>query len=510
VQYAIATASMCPIEDFPVVVLATQGCQEYPETLIHLWALGTMRYLTLAFAALLLAGPHAVGQETAPADALLLEVNGAIGPAVSDFIERGIERATADGNRAVILKMDTPGGLDTSMRVIIKSILASPIPVVVYVAPSGARAASAGTYILYASHYAAMAPATNLGAATPVPIGPGMTPPGGDEGSSDKKDPEKSTDDDKKDSDEGKDFDKEPVSPQKAMGRKVVNDAVAYIRGLAELRGRNAEWAEEAVRMGASLSASEALEKNVIDAMAEDVDELLAKLDGQKIKIRDAEITLDTGDWTVETVEPDWRSKLLAVITNPNVAYILMLLGIYGLFFELYNPGALVPGIVGAISLVLALYAFHVLPVNYAGVALILIGVALIVTELFLPSFGVIGIGGVAAFVIGSIILMDTDVEGFTVSMPLVITVGVAAAALFSATVLLAVRQRERPIVSGREEMIGATAEALGSFSESGQVRAHGEIWSARVSEPVVRGQSLRIKNIDGLILEVEPDREEN
>jgi len=457
-----------------------------------------MRYLTLVIVALLLAGPHAAGQETVPADALLLEVDGAIGPAVSDFIERGIERATADGNRAVILRMDTPGGLDTSMRVIIKAILASPVPVIVYVAPSGARAASAGTYILYASHYAAMAPATNLGAATPVPIGPGMTPPGDDGGSPAKKD-----------SEETADRDQEPVSPQKAMARKVVNDAVAYIRGLAELRGRNVEWAEEAVRMGASLSADEALARNVIDAMAKDIDELLEKLDGRKIQIRDAELTLETGDWTIETVEPDWRSKLLAVLTNPNVAYILMLLGFYGLIFELYNPGAVIPGIVGAISLVLALYAFHVLPVNFAGVALILIGVALIVTELFLPSFGAIGIGGVAAFIIGSIILMDTDVEGYMVSMPLVVTVGGAAAALFAATVLLAVRQRKRPVVSGREEMIGAMAEALESFSETGQVRAHGEIWSARARQPVTLGQTLCIRNIDGLILEVEPVPEE-
>ena len=447
-----------------------------------------MRYWTLAIVALLLAGPHAVGQETARADALLLKVDGAIGPAVSDYLERGIERATAGGYQAVILKMDTPGGLDTSMRVIIKSILASPIPVIVYVSPGGARAASAGTFILYASHYAAMAPATNLGAATPVPIGPGTTPPGDDKASPGQKDPEESGD-----------GDKEPVSPQKAMGRKVVNDAVAYIRSLAELRGRNAEWAEEAVRMGASLSAEEALAKNVIDAMADDIDELLAKLDGRKIQIRDTELTLDTGDWTVETLEPDWRTQLLAVLTNPNVAYILMLLGIYGLILELYNPGAMVQGIVGAISLVLALYAFHVLPVNYAGVALILIGFELIVAEIFLTSFGGIG----------SIILMDTDVEGYRVSMPLVITVGVAAAALFTATVLLAARQRKRPIVSGREEMIGARAEALESFSETGQVRAHGEIWSARTSRPVVLGQSLRIMDIDGLILEVEPLREE-
>ena len=457
-----------------------------------------MRYLTLVILALVLASPQAVEQEKAPADALMLDVDGAIGPAVSDFIERGIERAATEGNRAVILRIDTPGGLDTSMRVIIKSILASPIPVIVYVAPSGARAASAGTYILYASHYAAMAPATNLGAATPIPIGPGMTPPGG-EG---QKPAEKDSEGLEKD-------DKEPVSPQLAMGRKVVNDAVAYIRALAELRDRNADWAEEAVRVGASLSAEEALAQNVIDAIANDVEDLLTKLDGKKITIRDAELTLDTEGWTTETVEPDWRSELLAIITNPNVAYILMLLGIYGLFFELYNPGAFVPGIVGAISLVLALYAFHVLPVNYAGVALILIGVALIVTELFLPSFGALGIGGVIAFTIGSIILMDTDVEGYTVSMTLVITVAITAAALFSATVLLAVRQRTRPIVSGREEMIGAIAEALEPFSESGQVRAHGEIWSAHATRPVTPGEKLRIKSIDGLILEVEPIREE-
>lgn len=454
-----------------------------------------MRYLTLVIFALVLGIPHALGQETAPADALLLDIRGPIGPAVSDYVERGIERASAGGNRAAILRMDTPGGLDASMRVIIKSILASPVPVIAYVAPSGARAASAGTYILYASHYAAMAPATNLGAATPVPIAPAMTPPGGERpGPAEKGSGE---------------ADEEPVSPQLAMGRKVVNDAVAYIRGLAELRGRNADWAEEAVRKGASLSAEEALANDVIDAIADDVEELLMTLDGVKITIGDAELTLDTGGWTVETVVPDWRSELLAIITNPNVAYILMLLGIYGLFFELYNPGGLVPGIVGAISLVLALYAFHVLPVNYAGVALILIGIALIVTELFLPSFGAIGIGGVVAFTIGSIILMDTEVEGYTVSMALVVSVAVAAAALFSATVLLAVRQRSRPVVSGREEMIGATAEALEAFAESGQVRAHGEIWSARADEAIAEGQTLRIKSIDGLTLEVEPVREE-
>ena len=459
-----------------------------------------MRYSIVAILALLaLAGVQVTGQETRHADALLLEIDGAIGPAVSDFVERGIERAQDEGAQAVIIRMDTPGGLDTSMRVIIKSILASSVPVIVHVAPSGARAASAGTYILYASHFAAMAPATNLGAATPVPIGPGMTP-SGDEGGSAKKGEK---DGDANDGDE-------PASPQKAMGRKVVNDAVAYIRSLAELRGRNAEWAEKAVRGGASLSAQQALAENVIEAIAEDLDALLVALDGRSIVIRGTEHRLETENWRVETVEPDWRTKLLAVITNPNVAYMLMLLGIYGIFFELYNPGAIVPGVVGAIALVLALYALHVLPVNYAGVALILIGIALMVAELFMPSFGALGIGGVVAFVIGSVILIDTDVEGFAVSLPLVVTVGLVAGGLFSATILIAIRQRRRPIVSGREQMIGASAEALASFSDSGLVRAHGEIWSARASAPVERGERLRIKNVDGLILEVEPDPEEN
>jgi len=470
--------------------------------------LATIRYPILATIVLLfLAGVHVAGQEPERAEALLLEVDGAIGPAVSDFIERGIKRASDEGARAVIIRLDTPGGLDTSMRVIIKSILASPVPVIVHVAPSGARAASAGTYILYASHFAAMAPATNLGAATPVPIGPGMGPPGDGEGGSGK-DAGKGDADAAGEGDAAGNAD-EPVSPQKAMGRKVVNDAVAYIRGLAELRGRNADWAEKAVRSGASLSAEQALDKNVIEAMAEDVDALLAALDGRTIVIRDAEHRLDTAEWRVETVQPDWRTKLLAVITNPNVAYMLMLLGIYGIFFELYNPGAIVPGVVGAIALVLALYALHVLPVNYAGVALICIGIALMVAELFMPSFGALGIGGVVAFIIGSIILIDTDVEGYAVSVPLVVTVGVVAGGLFSATILIAIRQRRRPLVSGREEMIGARAQALAAFSGSGRVRAHGEVWAARADEPVERGQHLRIKDIDGLVLEVEPDREE-
>jgi len=461
-----------------------------------------MKYLAPLGLLFLLAGAHPSAQAPARPDAVVLEIDGPIGPAVSDFIERNIADAAARGGKAVILKIDTPGGLDTAMRDIIKAILDSPVPVVSYVSPGGARAASAGTYILYASHVAAMAPATNLGAATPVPISPGALPGGDGE-----KQPAKDKKDEGEDKAEGKEA---PASPGGAMQRKIVNDAVAYIRGLAALRGRNADWAEKAVREGASLSAEDALKENVVDLLAENIEDLVAALDGRTVNVRGDDHTIDTGDgWQLVTIEPDWRTKFLSVITNPNVAYVLMLLGIYGLFFEMYNPGAVVPGVVGAISLLLALYAFHVLPVNYAGVALILVGIALMVTELFTPAFGVLGIGGVVAFITGSIILYDTDVEGLRVSMPLLVTVSIAAAGLFTATIVLALRQRERPVVTGREEMIGAVGEALGSFTGAGQVLAHGEIWSARSARPVAVGQRVRIRNIDGLILEIEPLEEE-
>ncbi len=456
-----------------------------------------MKYAALALLGLFLASAHIAGQEAVRAKVVMLEVKGPIGPAISDFIERNIEKAAEEGSEAVILMMDTPGGLDTSMRDIIRAMLSAPIPVVVYVAPSGARAASAGTYILYASHVAVMAPATNLGAATPIPIGPGAMP-----GEDKKKESGKDKDDENKEAEA-------QGSPQGAMQRKIVNDAVAYIRSLADLRGRNADWAEKAVRSGESLTAEAALEQNVIDFMADDVDALLAKLNGRKVKVQSGELIIDSKDWKVVTVEPDWRTQFLAVITNPNVAYLLMLLGVYGLLFELYSPGAIIPGLVGAISLLLALYAFQVLPVNYAGAALILLGIALMVTELVTPTFGAVGVAGVIAFIVGSIILFDTDVEGFQVSMPLVVTIGAAAGVLFSATIMIALRQRRRPVVSGQEEMVGGLAEALETFDESGKVRTHGEIWFARTQQPVKAGQKLRITNVQGLTLEVEPVEEE-
>ncbi len=428
-----------------------------------------------------------------PGQVRLLDVSDAIGPAVADYIVRGIDAAEEAGEPLVILRLDTPGGLDASMRVIIQRILAAEIPVVTWVAPSGSRAASAGTFILYASHVAAMAPATNLGAATPVSIGPNGPAPGKPASSPDDKDEEKAD-----------------AKPGTAMERKAINDAIAYIHGLAKLRGRNIEWAESAVRDAASLSAEEAVQQNVIDLVVADLPGLLEALDGRVVEVKSREVTLDTTDLEVVVTVPDWRSEFLAIITNPNVAYMLMLLGIYGIFFELANPGAIVPGVVGAIAMVLALYAFHVLPVNYAGLALVLIGMAFMVAEMFMPSFGALGIGGLAAFIVGSIILLDTELSAFSLSLPLIFGLSLTSAAFMMMVTGLALRQRRKPVVSGREQLVGSIGEALESFHGDGAVHVHGERWSAHCDTPVVTGQSVRVVAIDGLILKIEPlDKED-
>ena len=416
---------------------------------------------------------------------VLLPISGPIGPATSDFFVRALRDANQQGASVVVVTLDTPGGLDTSMRDMVQAILASDVPIVTYVSPSGARAASAGTFLLYASHVAAMAPATNLGAATPVQIGGPSAPAA----SGEKRDDGKSAD------------------SGSALERKSVNDAVAYIRSLAELRGRNVAWAESAVRDGASLPADEALAAGVVDVIAADLPELLKALDGRIVKLQSREATLRTSGIVLSDVQPDWRTELLSLITNPNVAYLLMLIGIYGLLLEGYNPGTVLPGVVGAISLLLALFAFQVLSVNYAGLALIALGVLLIIAETFVPSFGTLGLGGIIAFVMGSIMLLDGDVPGFGIAWQVIGAMGLAGALLLLAIVSFAVKARRRPVVSGAEGLLREHAEAVESFDREGFVRVHGEIWTAVSREPVREGQRLRIRKVDGLKLEVEPER---
>ena len=419
--------------------------------------------------------------------AVLLELDGPIGPAGADYIERGIKRAAKRGAPLVIIRLDTPGGLDLSMREIIQSILASPVPVVTYVAPSGARAASAGTFLLYASHVAAMAPGTTLGAATPVRIG-GL--PGAPE-------PAKPT---------GRKGQEEPGD---AMARKILNDSIAYIRSLAQLRGRNVNWAEKAVREAASLTAEEAVGQNVVDLMALDVTELLAKIDGRRVNVLGQERRLKTRGLQIQRFKPDWRFELLSTITNPNILPILMMLGVFGLFYELLNPGFVFPGVIGAICLLLGLYASHVLPVNYAGMALIFLGIVFMVAEAFVPSFGALGIGGVIAFVAGSIMLVETDVEGFQVSWLAVISTAMFGALAFGGVATLAARAHRRRIVSGQEEMIGSIGEALMDFDRKGRVRVHSEEWSAETAQPIKAGQKVEVTGIEGLLLKVEPAQTE-
>jgi len=424
--------------------------------------------------------------DLAAGTAVVIDVQGPIGPATRDFVTRSIDAAAGQDAAVVVIRLDTPGGLDASTRDIIRAILDSPVPVATFVTPQGARAASAGTYILYASHIAAMAPATHVGAATPVALiggGPSEHPAGADK----------------------QEGEAAPETSGDTMMRKALSDSVAYIRSLAKLRGRNEDWAERAVRDAESITSEEALDLGVIDFIAKDPDDLLARIDGRSVDVKGQQRTLHTAGIAIERLQPDWRNELLAAITSPTIAYVLLLIGVYGLILEGYHPGAVLPGVVGAICLLLALYALQMLPVNYVGLGLILLGIILIVAETMVPSFGVLGIGGIVALVIGSIMLIDTDVPGLAVSRPLIGAIAALGGLGLMTIIGIAVKARRRPVVSGREQLIGRQGVALDSFDHEGHVFIHSERWNARTETPVSKDQAIVVTGIDGLSLQVRP-----
>jgi membrane-bound serine protease (ClpP class) len=440
-------------------------------------------------AAAALAGLALVTSAAASKRAVVLEVDGAIGPPIADYVVRELHAAKPGEVGLIILRMNTPGGLDSSMRQIISAILASPVPVATYVAPNGARAASAGTYIAYASAIAAMAPGTNIGAATPVQIGGNPLLP------ADQKQQQQKQDDGKS------------AEPADTETRKIVNDAVAYIRSLATLNGRNADWAAEAVRSAASLPASEALTLHVIDVTADDIPDLLRKIDGRTVIVAGKPQRLATAGLDVTTDLPDWRTELLALVTNPNVAFILMLIGIYGLIFEFLNPGAVAPGLIGAISLLVALYALAYIPINYAGAALVLLGVALMIAEAHIGAFGALGVGGIAAFVIGALMMFPAQTPGFALSIGVVVGAAIASGLLLAVLLAALLRSRRRPVVTGREALIGAEAEIVSWQGDEGRVRVSGEIWLARSDASLAAGRRVKIVGRDGLVLRVDDIR---
>jgi membrane-bound serine protease (ClpP class) len=451
--------------------------------------------LAKIFMALVLAVLPALAVAVAARPVTVITLTGAIGPAAADYVRRGLDRAIRDGSQLAVLRLDTPGGLDSAMRDIIKAILASPLPVACHVAPGGARAASAGTYILYACHIAAMAPGTNLGAATPVELHAPLT------------DPDKPADQGEKKKD-GRPADRQSTPDGEAASpsrQKQVNDAAAYIRGLAQLRGRNADWAERAVREAASLPAEDALRLGVINYLAADIPALLAQLDGREIRVAGQAQHLQTAGALLLAYQPDWRTQILAAITDPSIALLLMTIGVYGLLFEFMSPGAVAPGVLGAICLLLALYGLQLLPVNYAGLALILLGLAFMVAEVFLPSFGTLGLGGIAAFVVGALILIDTDLPGFGIPPALVAMLALLSVLVIATMAGVALKTRRRARVGGLDDMRGGIAEVVDVAGDESWVRLGGETWRATSPAPLQRRQRVRVTGRTGLLLEVAP-----
>ena len=442
--------------------------------------------LVVALAVSTAAGQAAGGVVRTNGFVARIELTGPIGPAAAEYVDSTLDRATRDGAVAIVLQMDTPGGLSDSMRTIIASILAAKLPVLGFVAPEGARAASAGTYILYACHIAAMAPATHLGAATPVQLGGenplplGNTPaPTGTAA--------------------------KPASD--AETTKVFNDAIASIRSLAQLNGRNAEWAEQAVRGAATLTADEALQKHVIDFIAADTETLLARADGRRVRVAGTEVSLKVAGLPVRDYAPNWRTRFLGIITNPTIAYMLLLAGVYGLVLEAFHPGALFPGVAGAICLLIGLYALQLLPVNYAGLALMALGIGLILTEAIAPSVGAIGVGGLIAFVIGSIMLFNTGVPGYAVNLGVIGGIAFSAAVLLGLLLRLVTRSRRARPFNGDAQLLLAAGELLQPVAAGGEswARIAGEQWRVHCESALPAGARVRVVGRDGLLLRVTP-----
>lgn len=428
----------------------------------------------------------------AAGNVVVLNIEGGIGVATADYLRSGIEYAEDTNAELIVITLDTPGGLVKPMRDMVQVMLNSTVPIATYVSPAGARADSAGTYLMFASHIAAMAPTTHLGAATPVTLGgdgkmpelPGAPPdPQGEDA-----EPAEAA---------------EPAGT--AMERKVLNDAITYIRGLAERYDRNADWAESAVRDAATLTAEEALEQNVIDNIFPSLDELIAGVNGSVVKLETGETTLDTTSAVTEVFEPDWRINFLSLIANPEIVVLLGLIGVYGLLIEAWNPGGIIPGVVGIISLLLAGYALQVLPVNYAGLALMAVGVGLMVAEAFAPSFGALGLGGVAAFSFGAIMLFDSGVPGFGISLGFVLFIAAVSALFIAWLVGYLLKLTRRGAVSGIDSIIGGTGRALASFEGHGRIWLEGEAWSAVSTVPIAKDQHVTVTDMDGLTLKVEP-----